>query len=341
MNVRWSILRRYALMFAALVVLIAGAVFLLLRPASVSITPAREGTVRQIVQGPGNIASRIPVTVASRITGVVTALRADQGDTVKHGQLLATLDARDLVANLAAARANLALARSNYRRDLEVFRHGYIAASAMDATRTALRAAESAESAAAVALSYTQIHAPMDGQIIERDAEIGDTLVPGSPIFRMVDLHTLWSATLVDETVVGHIKVGDPAQVRLRSGTEVPGHVVRIGLQADPVTRELEVDVAPDTPFPRFANGEETEVTIETGSGKGLVVPVSALVRNGGAEGVLVARDGRAQFRAVRTGIANASKVVVLEGLRAGDPVLIQPRGIRPGERVRARRQGD
>lgn len=175
MSIRWSVLPKYALMLAALVLVIAGTVFLLLRPAPVSIAAAREGTVRQIVQGPDNIASRIPVTGASRITGVVTALHADQGDTVKRGQLPATLDARDLAANLAAARANLALARSNYQRDLEVFRSGYITAAAMDATRTALRAAESTERTAAVALSYTRLYAPMDGQIIERDAEVGDT----------------------------------------------------------------------------------------------------------------------------------------------------------------------
>lgn len=336
MKIHWNVPRKYTLILAVFALAVAGGSFLLLRPPRVAVAPAREGVVRQIVQGPGNIASRVPVTVASRITGVVTALYADQGDRVKRGQLIAVLDARDLMANLAAARANLALARSNYQRDLEVFRQGYIAAAAMDSTRTALRAAESTERAAAVAVSYTRIYAPMNGQIIERNAEVGDTLVPGAPIFLMINLHTLWSATRIDETVVGRVRVGDPAEIRLRSGPEVPGRVARIGRDADPVTRELEVDVAPTAPFPRFANNEETEVRIETGSAQGLVVPVSALMHNRGTEGVLVAQDGQARFRTVKTGITNGTETVVRQGLRAGDLVLTQPRGIRPGEHIRA-----
>lgn len=340
MKIAWKRLLRYTVAGAIAAVVIAGAVWWRLHPVPVAVVKVRPGVVQQIVEGPGNIASRIPVTVASRITGVVTALYADQGDRVKRGTLLATLDARDLVANLAAARANLALARSNYRRDLEVFRQGYISQAAMDTTRTALKATAAAERAAVVALSYARIYAPMAGLITERDAEVGDTLVPGSPVFLMINLNTLWSATRIDETVVGRIRLGDPAQIRLRSGLKTPGRVVRIGHQADTVTRELEVDVAPERPFPRFANNEETEVSIVTGTGRGLIVPVSALLEDRGIDEVIVAQDGRAQFEAVTPGIANGTEAVVWKGLKAGALVLVKPQGIRPGERIRVQLKG-
>ena len=91
------------------------------------------------------------------------------------------------------------------------------------------------------------------------------------------------------------MRVGQPASIRLRTGETLPGKVARIARQSDAATRELEVDVAFDAPPARFAIDQEAEVAIVTGEETGLVVPVSALVRDGaGRQGVLVVADGRA-----------------------------------------------
>ena len=116
------------------------------------------------VHGPGTVQSRVSVTVSTKITGILDKLHADQGDRVQKGQLLAVLDAvelkarkeaanaakgrteRDLAkarADLIRTQANLSLAQSNYRRDLEVFKPGYISQAAFDTTKAALKIAES------------------------------------------------------------------------------------------------------------------------------------------------------------------------------------------------------
>ncbi len=261
-------------------------------------------------------------------------------------------------ANVERARADLELARSKRRRDAELLRTGYVSQAAFDASDAGLRAAEAglenarsllvAREAEAKALdqesrysdtvlSFTRIASPLDGIVVLRQAEVGTTVVAGSPVLRIVDPSTLWVATRIDESVVGRVRVGQAASIRLRTGDTVPGKVARIARQADAAARELEVDVAFDTTPANFAIDQEADVAILTGEETGVVVPVSALVRDGaGRQGVLAVVDARAEFRPVTTGASDRSRVVVREGLAAGERVVAPAAGVAPGSRVRS-----
>lgn len=261
-------------------------------------------------------------------------------------------------AAVAKAQAELELARSKQRRDAELLRTGFVSQSVLDASDAALRAAEAnldnARAALAAreaearslsqelryadtVLSFARIVAPMDGVIIARTAEVGATVVPGTPIFRMVDPATLWIAVRVDESVVGRVLVGQPATIRLRTGETLAGKVARIARQSDAATRELEVNVALDVAPARFAIDQEAEVTIDTGGEDGIVVPLAALTRDAdGVRGVLVVVDGRTRFRPVETGSADRERVLVRKGLAAGERVVAQAQRVRANARVRA-----
>jgi HlyD family secretion protein len=249
-------------------------------------------------------------------------------------------------AALAKARADVELAQGNFQRDQEVFRTRNISQAAMDATAAALKSAQSAEASAAATLearraeadaatqeavyagvlhAFTRISAPMDGLIVSREAEVGNTLVPGSPIFRLVDTDTLWVAARIDESVMGQVEVGQPARIHLRGGQERPGEVARISRQSDPATRELEVDVAFRELPERFAMDQEAEVIIEAGEEQGVVISATALFQQGRERGVLVVEEGRALFRPVQTGATDGKRVIVRDGLAAGETVVRRP----------------
>ncbi len=374
MKAKWKMVLALSIV-AVLVALLAYRVFFYAPP--VAVIQAEEGKVALEVRGPGVVASRIQVTVSTRVTGILKELQADQGDSVKAGQLLALLEDTDAAAKasgaaaaaaasqrniaaadaaLAKARADRELAQGNFRRDEEVFRAGYISQAAMDAAAAALKSAQSGEASAAATLaarqaesqasaqeavyaralhSFTRITAPMDGLIIVRDAEMGDTVVPGSPIFRMVDTRALWVAARIDESVVGQVEVGQSATIRLRGGKELQGEVARINRQSDAATRELEVDVAFREIPERFAIDQEAQVVIHAGEERGVVIPPSVLFQQGREFGVLAMKDGRAVFRPVRTGTSDGERVAVREGLKAGEAVIRKPTGIKPGSRVR------
>ena len=365
---------------AGIVIIVLIAIFafykiFLYRP-TVSVVAVKKAEIREIVQGPGTVQSRVPVTVSAKITGILEKLYADQGSRVKKGQLLAELDSAELRAREAAARfaqsqaerdlasaeanlvkseANLELAKSNYQRDYEVYKPGYISPAAFDITKAALHVAQSdvAASEAAVKASkaaasqaasdaataraifeYTRIYAPMDGIITNRTAEIGDTINPGTPVFQMVN-YQIWAASWIDETKLGGLKAGQQALIKLRSGQEYPGEIARLEKQADTVTRELEVDVKFDTLPKPLTIGEETEVYINTGHQTSLAVPVSAIMEQNGAKGVLVVEKGRAVFRPVAVGLKDERRAAISSGLKAGEMVIVNPAGIRPGKKIR------
>ncbi len=362
----------------AIALALAAAYWIFLRGVAVETAATTEGTVPVLVTGPGTVQARVPVTLSARITATVVELHADQGGAVKKGQLLATLDDRELAAKrsaagqsqetvrrnieaaeaaVAKARADLELAGAKHRRDQELFKVGYIARSALDSSVAALRSADAgvANAEAVLAarrsegrgveqesryaetvLSHTRIVAPMDGIVIQRLIEVGATVVPGTAIFKLVDPATVWVTARIDESVVGRLAPGLPAQIRLRTGEEVAGKVARIAHQADAATRELEVDVAFDAPLARFAIDQEAQVSIRAGEERGVVVPVSALVNAKGGQTVLVVRDGRAVSQTVQTGASDGKQVVVRSGVAAGEHVVAKPQGIKPGMRVRA-----
>lgn len=327
------------------------------------------GTVQARV--PVTLAARITATVTQLNADVGDAVTRGQTLALLDDRDLAARRAvvggqqAALSMNVAAARATVAkaqadldLARSKQRRDADLLRSGFVSQAVIDASDAALRSAEanldnagatqSAREAdlqalvqearyADTVLSFTRITAPMDGVIISRLAEVGTTVVPGSALLRMVDPASLWVAMRVDESVVGRVQVGQAASIRMRTGETLSGRVARIASQSDAATRELEVNVAFDTPLTRFAIDQEAEVAILAGNGSGIVVPLTALTRDReGRQGVLVVVDSRAEYRPVQTGAGDAQRVLVSEGLAAGERVVAGAASVKAGMRVQA-----
>jgi HlyD family secretion protein len=372
--------RRWTLAALAFV-LVAAAAFAswrLLRTVAVEFAMAAPGTIPAQVAGPGTVQARVPVTISARLTSTILEVTADVGDAVRAGQVLVTLDARDLSARrgavlkqqesvarqfdaaeaaVAKARADLDLARSRQRRDADLHAQGFLSLASLDTSTAGARAAEAAlDSAEAVRdgrradqgavaqevqaagaqLAYMKLSTPMAGVVVQRLAEPGTTVAPGTPILRLVDPASLWVATRVDEALVARVMPGQPASIRLRSGSVHAGRVERIAMQSDAATRELDVHVAFAGPPPRVAIDQEADVRIEVGQDQGLVLPASALAQDGtGRSGVLQVVAGRTRFVPVVTGAAGDGRVLVREGLKAGDSVVANAGEAKPGQRVR------
>ena len=266
-----------------------------------------------------------------------------------HQETAADASVRHAAATLKLAQQDLARTRSLFKQGLvakaELDKAVAAEATARDALASAratlkARQAEVARARAEIdvldtQLGYARVTAPFAGLIVRRYAEPGQTVSPGTPLFRLIDPSTLWVVMRVDESQSGAIKVGQPARIRLRTGAEMRGHVARIGLQSDTTTRELEVDVALDKTPQRYAIDEEALVAIRTGQAKGALFPASAVLRRGTQTGVLRVAGGRAVFTPIELGTVANGQAVATSGLKPGARVITRPTGVKPGTRVK------
>ncbi|MBZ0252744.1 MAG: efflux RND transporter periplasmic adaptor subunit, partial [Candidatus Methylomirabilis sp.] len=190
-------------------------------------------------------------------------------------------------------------------------------------------------------LGHHVLYAPYDALVVERHQELGAVLAPGEPVFTLIDPETVWVLGYVDESRAGGVRVGQPAEVRLRSlpGRSFPGEVVRVGVESDRVNEERRVYVAcSNCPRPIHL-GEQAEVFVTTGRlERAVLVPETAVDAVDDARGVVwTVEDGRLRRREVTLGERTLDgRVRIADGLAAGALAVTEPgQGFREGRRAR------
>ncbi len=194
-------------------------------------------------------------------------------------------------------------------------------------------------------LDETVIVSPFAGIVVRRDRDPGDVVVPGSSIVRIVAPSGLWVSAWVDETAIAALAPEQEARIVFRSEPRraYAGRVARVGLEVDPESRELLVDIALDELPERWALGQRAEAYITTGAiPDALAVPGEYVFARDGRMGVYVLRDGRARWRECELGARARDRVEIRSGVDAGEQV-VRPAGedvsraLRPGKRVSVR----
>jgi HlyD family secretion protein len=182
-------------------------------------------------------------------------------------------------------------------------------------------------------VGFAQILSPYDGLITRRDRDPGGVVVPGSSILQLIATNELWISAWIDETASAGLAVGQPAQVIFRSDPEreYRGEVARLGRETDRETREFVLDVRVYDLPSNWTTGQRAEVFIETGRrDQTLVLPQRFVQWQQGQSGVWVDDRGKARWREVQLGLHGRDTVEIVDGLAAGDIVVV-PAGTKSG----------
>ncbi|MBE9535835.1 MAG: efflux RND transporter periplasmic adaptor subunit [Proteobacteria bacterium] len=175
-------------------------------------------------------------------------------------------------------------------------------------------------------LKSLQIHSPIDGYVIVREAETSETVMPSQPIMRIVDPETLWVRTYIDERISGDIRTGQLAKITLRSQPDrpFPGHVRRINTISDAVTGERVVEISFDEiPIPFFTNEQaEVHISVKTLSNI-LKIPASLIVSYGEKKGVWIVNDGAAHFKALEIIAQNNDELALGSGIDEDSRIIL------------------
>jgi HlyD family secretion protein len=181
-----------------------------------------------------------------------------------------------------------------------------VAASDVEVAKAALDDAQAQHELERVLLEHHVLRAPYDATIVERHKELGAVLAAGEALYTLVAPETVWVLAYVDEARAGGIRVGQPAEVRLRSLPRqmFQGRVARIGIESDRVSEERRVYVACERCPESFHLGEQAEVLITTAVlENALLVPETVVEGFDGTRGrVWTVEDGELGRREVAFG---------------------------------------
>ncbi len=274
-------------------------------------------------------------------------------------------------AQRAQAAAQLAVAERDWQRSQDLVKAGFLSPARLDEARRALdsagaqqraaeaalqaqnrsgaeaasalaqlQAAEAAAAAAQARLDQASLRAVDDGLLLQRSAEPGQIVQPGRALLVQSVDGPVELLALVDERYLGQLQPGQLAHVLADAypRQRFEARLERLAPLVDAQRGAVQVWLRPSGTPPGFLR-EDMTLSVELLTGqreRALVLPLAALRSDAGDSGrVAIVQDGRVQERTVRLGLRSLEQAEVLEGLAAGDALLLDPRLV-PGQRVRA-----
>lgn len=271
----------------------------------------------------GTVRAKLRAAIEAKVSGRIETLLVAPGQTVKTGELLAQLDAREIQAKLDQALAVREQATRDLERARTLLAQKISTQAEFDAVQARERVAAGAVKEAETLLGYMKITAPFDGIITRKLADVGDLAAPGRAIVELEDPRALRFEADVPEALIGKVMLGAKMAVRVSSVAPVEGSVVEVAPVADAASRTFLVKLdLPPTEGVR--SGQFGRVLVPTGEARAIRVPASALVVRGQMELVFVAVKQHAELRIVRTGKRTDGEVELLAGVSAGESVVVE-----------------
>jgi HlyD family secretion protein len=303
-----------------------------------------------LLNATGYVVAQRKAAISSKATGRLEWLGVAEGSRVKAGDIIARIDARDVVAQGESAQANVKAAKAaleqalaeerdavaQLKRNQDLLARGFVSAASVDTAkaraeratagvgnaRATIGAAEAMSRNAQVSVDYTVIRAPFDGVILSKSANVGDLVTPFSnaadskgAVVSMADMSTLEVEADVAESSLSKVTVGQPAEILLDAlpDTRFRGRISRIVPTVDRAKATVMTKVKFDAIDPRILPEMSAKVSfLSQDVTAEQQKPMVAV-----ASDAIAQRDGRAVVFVVKDGIATA--VPVITGKKVGD----------------------
>lgn len=278
------------------------------------------GPAVQAVYATGTVEPSVMIPVSARTGARLTALMADEGQTVKQNDTLAQLEDTDLEKSVAQLQSKLDLAQREFARKNKLHETGAISKQAFDTARSTLATARAAMEQAQAQQGYLKLIAPEDGRIIRRDGEVGEYIPAGQPVFTMEGQAPLRIVAEVDEEDIPLVALGQKVLISADAfpNRTFKGSVSAITPMGDPVARSYRVRVALEGETPLMTGmTAETNIILRE-EPRAVLLPISA-VKDGQIQ---IVRDGKVQKQTVETGAKTVNAIEIIKGISENDLVL-------------------
>jgi RND family efflux transporter MFP subunit len=326
--------------------------------ARVSIGPESVVTVStdEIRTGPllsGELRAAREATVRAKMPGSVLEVRANEGQAVRRGAVIARIEARPLqdalVSSQSAVRSaeqSLAVAEREAERTASLVKGGALAERDLELARSAVTGAQAQLADARSRLASVRqqlddaiVTAPISGVVSGRPANAGDVVSPGTPIATIIDPSSMLLEASVPSEALAALRLGTSVEFEVRGypGQTFDGHIERVAPAVDPVTRQVTIFVDVPNTRGQLVAGLFAEGRVTSERRRAVVVPATAVDTSGQSPWVLRLRDGRAERVPVTLGVRDdrSERVEILSGIETGDVLLTgAARAVTPGTPV-------
>jgi membrane fusion protein, multidrug efflux system len=285
-------------------------------------------------------------TLYAKVSGYLSKLLVDKGDSVKAGQLLATIESQETDALYNSAHVDLLNKRQIAERYSQLLRQSAIAAQQADQAVADARVAQATLDQNATLKSYERLTAPFDGKVTARFADPGALVQNAStsqtaaqPVVTISDDSKLRIQAYVQQDVAPFVHEGDTADIvdAANSGRSIQAKITRVAGQLDPRTRTMLVEVMMDNRPAFLLGGSFAYLTLHVPVTSATQVPVGALITGGNDQFVaVVGKDSRLHYIKVAIGATDGDTVTLAGGIKPGTHVAVDlPAEVSNGSLVR------
>jgi membrane fusion protein (multidrug efflux system) len=299
-------------------------------PALVEVTPMQVGPLATYIRATANLVAEVQVGVVAEVEGRIIRLAVREGEDVRRGALLATLNPQDASRARRSAAIKLEHADSLHRRGSTLADKNLVSSEELEQLTADLDLARQELAEAEASFSRTQVRAAVNGRITRRDVVGGQFVRPGDVLFEITDFDPLIAKVHVPERDALLIEPGREVELVLQANTDVrfKGRVRQVASVVDPQSGTVEVTIQAEEPPPEVRSGSFVSVRLVRESHlQARWLPREAVIVGPRGAHVFVVEDGTARRRTIVVGDEERGRVRIVEGLEIGELVVLTGHG--------------
>jgi membrane fusion protein, multidrug efflux system len=303
--------------------------------AAVRLVQAKRGAISRNISLPANIVANQQAALYAKVSGYLKTIKVDKGDAVKEGEVLAEIEAPELVADQAKYQADVDVAELDFKRISEAQQKApdLVVTQTVDAAKAKYLAAKAGLERAETLMSFCKIVAPFSGAITARNVDPGAFIAAATsantgqapPLLTVMDFSTVRVRVSVPEPEVPLIRKEMPVKITVDElpGRSFSGTVTRFA-QALDESKTMLVEIDLPNPKAQLLPGmyAVAKLAMET-KPEALLLPVEAVAMEKAGNSVFIVEQGKAKKIPVKTGFNDGSNVEITDGVTEGQSVIL------------------
>jgi membrane fusion protein (multidrug efflux system) len=298
-----------------------------LKAVPVEVTTIAAGEISSYILTNASLETEEAVDVFPQVSGIVTRLRAEEGQYVNSGEVLLDIDEREYKLREEAARVNYERQKNGFERSKNMFEKKLLSESEFEVANFNLEQARIEWEQARLTLDYCKIKAPISGIISERTVKLGDRLLTSTKVYSIVNPELLRAKIHLTEKDALRTRVGQKAEIVSEAlpGQKFAGVVDIVSPVVDPSSGMVRVTISVSDRQRLLKPGMFVNVHLITDTKRhAVLIPKKAVIYDDNQQFVYVVRQDTLALKVpLKPGYADRDRIEALEGINIGDTIIV------------------